>query len=465
MEEIMKVSKIYFSSFLLLVIFFFLSCERVLIEPSNLEAPNGLIITQITQSSCDLSWQYSGYGVEDGFKIDRKKDSAEWEFVYQTVSNNVNTISETDLEIGSTYQYRIYAFAGDNNSSSIEAQIKMTLPLPTDFQITQTSLTSCELNWNYSGFNDEVGFKIERKIGTEAFENLAAIPINQTSFTDGNLETDVLYTYKIYVYSTSTEYQGNATENTIVLAGIPDSFVFVEGGTFQMGDRFSEGDIDELPIHNVTLSDFYMAEKEVTQAEYEEVMGDNPSHSSYGVGSTYPVNQVSWYDATTYCNAKSIAEGLTPCYSGNGTSTVCDLNASGYRLPTEAEWEYAARGGIHESDNYKYSGTTNSFWDYGWDFSNSGNTSHEVGTKLPNQLGLYDMSGNLWEWCNDYYDSGYYELSPSFAPLGASDGYRRVLRGGSWAYYASECRVANRFLYASSGSMYRFGFRLVRANL
>ena len=239
-----------------------------------------------------------------------------------------------------------------------------------------------------------------------------------------------------------------------------------------MGDRYNEGDSDELPLHNVTLSSFYMAETEVTQGEYQQVMGSNPAHD-YGVGDNYPVYYVNWYDAVKYCNKKTINEGLTPCYSVNGDTNPdnwgnsftphCNWNANGYRLPTEAEWEYAVRGGIHESDNYRYSGcnTESELPNYAWYSANSGGTSHEVGTKLPNQLGLYDMSGNEWEWSWDWYGS--YNSSSQTNPHGPNSGSRRVLRSGSWYLNAMFCRVANRSSSNPSNSYYNIGFRIIRA--
>ncbi|MEA1973056.1 MAG: SUMF1/EgtB/PvdO family nonheme iron enzyme, partial [Candidatus Cloacimonadota bacterium] len=192
---------------------------------------------------------------------------------------------------------------------------------------------------------------------------------------------------------------------------------------------------------------------------------NNPSQTSYGIGENHPVNSLSWYDMIAFCNAKSTEDGLTPVYSGSGTSTVCDWNANGYRLPTEAEWEYAARGGIYESDNYRYSGCHNEadLPDYAWYSSNNDPYGcKEVGTKLPNQLGLYDMSGNVYEWCWDWYDSSYYSSSPSSNPHGANSGSYRVWRGGYWSYSAGSCRVANRGCYGPSGSSGGIGFRILR---
>jgi len=243
---------------------------------------------------------------------------------------------------------------------------------------------------------------------------------------------------------------------------VPEGMVFVAGGTFLMGDHFNEGYEWELPTHNVTVSSFYISRHEVTQGEYQAIIGNNPAHD-YGVGSNYPVYFVTWYDAVEYCNARSTAEGLTPCYSGTGGNITCDWNSDGYRLPTEAEWEYAARGGT-ASDNadYHYSGSDD-IGTVAWYTSNSGGATHPVGTKAHNDLDIYDMSGNVWEWCWDWYDD--YSSTAQTNPHGAISGSARILRGGNWFENAFCCRVAIRNSHdpgdAGYGN-YSIGFRIVR---
>ena len=223
---------------------------------------------------------------------------------------------------------------------------------------------------------------------------------------------------------------------------IPENMVFIQGGTFKMGDTHWDGvgNKDEKPVHSVTVGNFVIVKYEVTQKEWKEVMGNNPS---YWKGDNLPVEKVSWYDAVEFCNKKSEQEGLTPCYTGSGKNTKCNFYANGYRLPTEAEWEYAARGG-NKSKGYKYSGS-NKIKDVAWYKSNSSSKTHPVGTKQANELGIYDMSGNVWEWCNDWYDKSYYKNSPKNNPQGASSGSCAVLRGGSWTDYDNICRVAFRY--------------------
>ncbi|HOV16680.1 MAG TPA: SUMF1/EgtB/PvdO family nonheme iron enzyme [Candidatus Cloacimonadota bacterium] len=237
-----------------------------------------------------------------------------------------------------------------------------------------------------------------------------------------------------------------------------DKMILVPSGTFTMGRTTGDGDDDELPAHNVTLSSFVIGKYEVTQAEWFSVMGNNPSH--FTGDTSRPVEMVSWYAALVYCNKRSIAEGLTPVYTiGNSTnpgdwgaipttnnatwnSVTCNWTANGYRLPTEAEWEYAARGATNNPD-YLYAGS-NTIGDVGWYDANSGNTTHPVGLKAPNGLGIYDMTGNVREWCWDWYNATYYSSSPTNNPHGPISGTVHTIRGGAWSNQPPSCRVVFR---------------------
>jgi len=248
--------------------------------------------------------------------------------------------------------------------------------------------------------------------------------------------------------------------------GLPVGFVRVEGGTFQMGS--DNGALDEKPIHSVTVKSFSMAKYPVTQKEWSEVMGTtvrqqrdmaDKSWALIGEGDNYPMYYVSWNEAVEYCNKRSLMEGLTPAYEDSGNAIACDWNANGYRLPTEAEWEYAAKGGNKDDTVFEYSGSNN-VDAVGWYKGNSGGNTHPVGMKAPNSLGLYDMSGNVWEWCWDRY--GGYSNSAQNDPRGASSGSSRVLRGGSWLNDAKDFRSACRNGDKPSYRYNDIGFRLVR---
>ena len=277
----------------------------------------------------------------------------------------------------------------------------------------------------------------------------------------------------------------------------PGQMVFIPGGTFQMGDAFTDGHSDERPVHSVYVSGFYLQNTEVTKAQWDAVANwaaangyDINAAGGSGKAANHPVHYVTWYEVVKYCNARSQMEGLTPCYTSGGAtyktgtdaSVVCNWNASGYRLPTEAEWEKAARGGLsgkrfpwgdtitHSLANY-YSSTS-----YAYDVSptrgyhptyNDGVWPYTspVGSFPANGYGLYDMAGNLWEWCWDWYSSSYYSTSPGTDPRGPASGTGRVGRGGGWNYYAYDCRTADRNVSYPTSSNYNIGFRPARSSV
>ena len=229
----------------------------------------------------------------------------------------------------------------------------------------------------------------------------------------------------------------------------------VEGGTFTMGDNTREE--NAKPEHQVTVGTFWIGKYEVTQKEWVAVMGSNPSHFQ---GENLPVDSVLWYDAAAYCNRLSLKEGLTPVYHGGGDSITADWSANGYRLPTEAEWEYAAKGGNKAGSAYEYSGG-NDARTVGWYEENSDERTHAVGTKAANSLGIYDMSGNVYEWCWDWYEEGY-AADPSTNPRGAASGEYRVMRGGSWDGSLGGLRTSYRNGAYPMKPDASIGFRVVR---
>lgn len=233
-----------------------------------------------------------------------------------------------------------------------------------------------------------------------------------------------------------TEY---AEKTPFTVNGVSFNMIAVKGGTFTMGATSEQGDDAysyEKPTHQVTLSDYCIGETEVTQELWQAVMGSNPSNFTGNL--QRPVEKVSWNDCQEFIKKLNQLTGKT------------------FRLPTEAEWEYAARGGS-QSKGYKYAGS-NTIGDVAWYTSNSSSTTHPVKQKQANELGLYDMSGNVWEWCQDWYDS--YSSTPQTNPAGPSSGSIRVLRGGSWNFNASYCRVSYRFYYSPTNRSGILGLRL-----
>ena len=215
--------------------------------------------------------------------------------------------------------------------------------------------------------------------------------------------------------------------------------VKVEAGSFNMGatPEMENPDDREKPVHRVTLTNnYYIGKYEVTQALWKIVMGSNPSNFK---GDNLPIEKVSWNNCQKFI------------------SKLNKLTGKSFRLPSEAEWEYAARGG-NKSRGYQYSGS-NTIGDVAWYYGNSSSMTHAVGTKQPNELGLYDMTGNVWEWCQDWFDS--YSSSPQTNPTGAVSGSIRVYRGGGWYHSAGDCRTSFRLVGAPGFRSDGLGLRLV----
>lgn len=227
------------------------------------------------------------------------------------------------------------------------------------------------------------------------------------------------------------------SNGTLTVNGIKYNMVWVDGGTFRMGATSEQGSeiSDEKPVHSVTLSGYYIGKTEVTQALWQAVMGSNPS---YFEGDDLPVEQVSWDDCQEFIRKLN------------------SLTGQNFRLPTEAEWEFACRGG-NNSRGYKYSGS-NYIDNVAWYDGNSGDKTHPVATKSPNELGIYDMSGNVWEWCADWY--GDYSSGRQTNPKGPYGGSYRVYRGGGWFINAGICRSSDRYYYNPAYRYNILGLRL-----
>jgi len=255
-----------------------------------------------------------------------------------------------------------------------------------------------------------------------------------------------------------------------IFSEISDGLFYIPGGTFQMGTHFLNRNEDERPRHEVQLPPFMMSKTEIGQKLWTEIMGYNPSENK---GDNLPVTNVSFYEAVQFCNNLSTRSGLTPCYKIDKTHpdpnnlsnldtlryiVTCDWNASGYRLPTEAEWEYAARGG-DILNKLQFAGS-NEVSEVSWNIDNSGNKTHPVGTKTPNQYGIYDLSGNVYEWCWDYYSQYYREKM--LHPKGTEKGVYRVARGGSFNCGIDSCSITARGGFAPNFKGNNLGFRVVR---
>jgi formylglycine-generating enzyme len=233
------------------------------------------------------------------------------------------------------------------------------------------------------------------------------------------------------------------------------NMVYIPGGKFMMGQPVESDALIGKPLHQVTLSPYYIHRYEVTQALWAEIMGTVPSNFT---GENLPVEQVNWTECVDFCNKLSQRDGLTPCYKVTGEKVTCNFQADGYRLPTEAEWEFAAKGGNH-NQLYTYSGSGN-IAAVAWYQDNSNNNTHVVGTRSANEVGLFDMSGNVLEWVWDIYTD--YTGDAQTDPRGASSGTERISRGGSWKHTAEQCNVNIRFKGSPAEKNYTMGLRLCR---
>ena len=351
---------------------------------------------------------------------------------------------------------RLDGYRSQQQSVTLGEKENRTLTFPA------LSKVSGRLNVNYLPQGAEVLID-GKKVGTtpDVFRDIAVgsrhveirkegyQQITQTVNIKENEQTSL--TGSLIALSTSAPQSSSASNNAsssssdwevFTVNGVSFTMIRVDGGTFTMGataEQGSDANDDEKPAHEVTLSSYMIGETEVTQALWQAVMGNNPS--KFSDNPQNPVDQVSW----EYCQ--------------EFVKKLNKLTGKTFRLPTEAEWEYAARGG-GKSKHYKYSGS-NSLDDVVWYDGNSGRKTHPVKGKAPNELGLYDMSGNVWEWCADWYDWEYYKSSQKSNPKGQSTGSYRVMRGGGWGDYAWSCRVSRRYYYDPS---YRrsLGFRLAQ---
>jgi formylglycine-generating enzyme required for sulfatase activity len=315
------------------------------------------------------------------------------------------------------------------------------------------------------------------------------LPVTVTAA--GNISVSITKTGIESASKTVAVYKGagtppppSGTPKTFSDSGIDIEMVWINAGTFIMGSPGTEPDrYSNETQHSVTLTQgFYMGKYQVTQAQYEMVMGSNPSgfNGSPATGEIQgrrPVEQVSWYNALVFCNKLSVMEGLSPAYSIDGSTdtavwgtvptssnatwngVVVVAGSTGYRLPTEAQWEYACRA--DSTTAYNLGGTWNDDW--GWVSTNSNSMTHEVGKKAANAWGLYDMHGNVVEWCWDWYADDYYASSPANDPQGASSGAYRVIRGGLYSFTAQRARSAYRSYFSLPSSRDdSLGFRLLR---
>ena len=330
--------------------------------------------------------------------------------------------------------------------------------------------------WRYAGsptadgasnYNDEAEIASYAAVAVDwASVNNIVVPASAGVFAPKSNATRAHVAAALMNYSR----QQNETDPVPPVAA-NDDFALINGGTFQMGSPANEPErsSDEIQ-HSVTVSSFYMAKTEISQREYQAVMGTNPSETK---GDNLPVTNITWYDAIQYCNKLSEAEGLTPCYTVSGTTVTWDKSANGYRLPTEAEWEYAARANTttpFSFGDYVHNSDANCYNAYGYNNDASGNWVNgsdaylrrtvAVDQYAANAYGLYNMHGNAAEWVWDWYDA--YNTQASTNPTGPESGNAKIVRGGGWNDHPKHIRSAYRGAHPADVSLYSISVRPVR---
>ena len=392
------------------------------------------------------------------------------------VTDSITAMAESDVEdpnitAEDAESTDVAADIDTDEQSNIEAEKRAKASL----KLTKTSVTipsdkgSKELSFTLKDPYDGLKVSAESNVKWITIKDVGSkavyYDVAEHTSTDDRTGTITVsyngkdYTYKVTQQGKKEEYQKPSPEQqptsnkdfTVTVGNVSFKMIWVEGGSYWMGSPDGVGNDDERPQHKVTLDGYWIAETEVTQGLWRAVMNgkDEGWTTEYGKGPDYPAYYVSYTEAIDFCkelNAKTN-------YKYNFT------------LPTEAQWEYAARGG-NKSKGYTFSGSDDNIGNVAWYWNNSngnnGNTygTHEVKTKSSNELGIYDMSGNVWEWCSDWYGKNYYKESPDKNPKGPLNGDLRVLRGGGWNSSAEYCRVAIRGYNNPGSSDGRIGFRL-----
>ena len=400
-------------------------------------------------------------------------DNTKWTFTISATDESINGTTYTVAAIDSDGREEIEQITINNFDFTAPAKPKVASG------VYSSDTSSITLNWTNPDDEDfdhvEIYYTTTDANGTS--EKSIVENVTEANKTYSNIDAEKSY-YTFYLASVdkirnkSGETSYKVSVNTTV-SNIPEGFVEVPAASITGTETWTPSSETFVSGRALEIASFYMCDHEVTQTEFETVMGTNPSTATAdGTAGNNPVNYVNWYGAIAYCNKLSLKEGLTPCYtisdidwenleyssiptSGNSTwnKATCDFTANGYRLPTEAEWEWAARGG----ETYTYAGS-NTIDDVAWYPSNSSSKTHEVKTKNANGYGLYDMSGNVWEWCWEWYK----ESLTSTGVTGPTSGSYRIRRGGSWYSKADNCSVSYRSCGNPDDRYNELGFRVVR---
>ncbi|HLP15705.1 MAG TPA: SUMF1/EgtB/PvdO family nonheme iron enzyme [Bacteroidota bacterium] len=423
-------------------------------------APSDLIVQSIVETSALLKWS-DNCSFESGFIIEQSSDGMHFAVVDSAGPNATSKDVAGEYHQDLAYFFRARARSQFNLSpySNITAT-SCVLAGPSNLALVSIIDSTASIRWNDNS-TFETGFEIERSSDGVTFSQAAmtGAGVSSTEVT-GTYQAGVTYSFRVRARSL---FHYSAFSNTVagVIPVRDPQMIQIAGGTFQMGS--TNGSEDEKPVHGVTLRTFYAEKYEVTYDKWTEVRSWGQSHGYTDLpagqngknpsGSKNPVTNVGWYDVLKWCNARSEKEGFLPAYyTGSAQTSVyrtgeLDLgsdavkwNATGYRLPTEAEWEFAARGGT-QSGGFNFSGS-NTAGTVGWYAYNALLSTHSIGSKSANELGIFDMTGNVLEWCWDWYAT--YPASAQTNPRGSGTGLVRVLRGGSFLSSEDASRTAYR---------------------
>jgi formylglycine-generating enzyme required for sulfatase activity len=407
-------------------------------------APTNVKASFHSDSLVQILWNDNS-SKETGYVVSQSVNNGPFELV-GTVPANITTLNiQRAFQSGDTYSYRVYAMIGTINSNYANSVVySINYLAPTIKSISFVSTNIVEVKWEDN--NDfEKQYDVFSGTDTISMQLVATVPANSTSaMVSGAYSGDFAYYFKVQAVSVYNKSQFSVIE---LFSKTSSEMIFIQGGSFQMG---SNNSIDSYadPVHSAFVSNYYMKRTEVTQAEWKAVVNWKKANGGTTLnpdpnqtkGDDYPVDKVNWNEATlwiTHLNEKE--------------------NTNLYRLPSEAEWEYAARGG-NKSKGTLYSGS-NSIDDVAWHYNNSGLITHPVAQKMPNELGLYDMSGNVWEMCRDWYAP--YTSGEQFNPTGPSNGTTKIYRGGC-SLHDTGNRVAFRASAHPNATAYTYGFRYVK---
>ena len=450
----------------------------------ELKSPSELVVTNMTETTISFKWKNNN--------TITNADTSAKNIIEQSL-DNVNFITATIVQIDSTtttvvgsylttntYYFRVKAktqFKISNYSNV--ATYQLSFPAPSNTRINSLTASQAVITWSDNS-SFETGFEIEQSVNEGVFTLVKTVDANITSaLIISAFDHSAKYSFRVKAITTTNSSLYSTSPNSTIseIAGL----VIIEGGTFTMGSPTGVGSTDEQPPHSVTLYDYYLSRTEIRWGMWDTVYQwaknngytDLPAgRKGYNGDANHPVTEVNWYDIVKWCNARSQKEGLPPIYYTDSNfiaiyktsetdlqNIMVNWKANGYRLPTEAEWEYAARGG-NMSRGFSYSGSI-ILDSIGWYNDNSISNTHTAGTKAPNELGLYDMSGNVYEFCWDWY--GTYPSTAQTNPYGPITGMYRILRGGSFTVGDYNCRVALRSHHDLPNKReINFGFRCVK---